>query len=54
MTNCISRVVDRRFVFQVAEREHFRICMRMDENFSGCRIPSYRVMSDPLHFPRIL
>ena len=31
--HCISRVVDRRFVFEDAEREHFRMFMRMQENF---------------------
>jgi hypothetical protein len=31
--HCISRVVDRRFVFGDVEREHFRMFMRMQENF---------------------
>jgi hypothetical protein len=31
--HCISRVVDRRFAFEDAEREHFRMFMRMQENF---------------------
>jgi REP element-mobilizing transposase RayT len=47
--HCISRVVDRRFVFEVAEREHFRMFMRMQENFSGCRVLSYCVMSNHFH-----
>lgn len=34
--HCISRVVDRRFVFE-------------DENFSGCRVLSYCVMSNHFH-----
>jgi REP element-mobilizing transposase RayT len=47
--HCISRVVDRRFVFGDTEREHFRMFMRMQENFSGCRVLSYCVMSNHFH-----
>jgi REP element-mobilizing transposase RayT len=47
--HCISRVVDRRFVFENAEREHFRMFMRMQENFSGCRVLSYCIMSNHFH-----
>ena len=47
--HCISRVVDRRFVFGDAEREHFRMFMRMQENFTGCRVLSYCVMSNHFH-----
>jgi REP element-mobilizing transposase RayT len=47
--HCISRVVDRRFVFGDVERERFRIFMRMQENFSGCRVLSYCVMSNHFH-----
>ena len=47
--HCISRVVDRRFVFGDVEREHFRMLMRMYENFSGCRVLSYCVMSNHFH-----
>jgi putative transposase len=32
-----------------AEREHFRIFMRMQENFTGCRVLSYCVMSNHFH-----
>ena len=49
MYHCVSRVVDRRFVFGDAEREHFRMFMRMQENFSGCRVLSYCVMSNHFH-----
>jgi REP element-mobilizing transposase RayT len=42
-------VVDRRFVFGDEEREKFRIFMRMQENFSGCRVLSYCVMSNHFH-----
>ena len=47
--HCISRVVDRRFVFGDVEREKFRVFMRMQENFSGCRVLSYCVMSNHFH-----
>ena len=47
--HCISRVVDRRFVFGDEEREQFRIFMRMYENFSGCRVLSYCIMSNHIH-----
>ena len=47
--HCISRVVDRRFVFGEKECEAFRMHMRMYENFSGCRVLSYCVMSNHFH-----
>ena len=47
--HCISRVVDRRFVFGDDEREQFRMFMRMQENFSGCRVLSYCIMSNHFH-----
>ena len=47
--HCVSRVVDRRFVFGDEEREKFRMFMRMMENFSGCRVLSYCVMSNHFH-----
>ena len=47
--HCVSRVVDRRFVLGDAEREKFRTFMRMYENFSGCRVLSYCVMSNHFH-----
>jgi hypothetical protein len=31
--HCIARVVDKRFAFGPDDKEHFRICMRMMENF---------------------
>jgi putative transposase len=49
MYHCLSRVVDRRFVFGEDEREKFRVFMRMQENFSGCRVLSYCVMSNHFH-----
>ncbi len=47
--HCISRVVEHRFVFGDTEREQFRIFMRMYENFSGCRVLSYCIMSNHIH-----
>ena len=47
--HCISRVVDRRFVFEGEERERFRMLMRMCEKFTGCRVLSYCVMSNHFH-----
>jgi len=41
--------VDRRFVFGDEEREAFRMFMRMYENFTGCRVLSYCVMSNHFH-----
>jgi REP element-mobilizing transposase RayT len=47
--HCVSRVVDRRFVFGQRECEAFRMHLRMYENFSGCRVLSYCVMSNHFH-----
>ena len=47
--HCISRIVDRRFVLKDIEREKFRTFMRMQENFSGCRVLSYCLMSNHIH-----
>ena len=45
----LSRVVDRRFVLEDAEREHFRMLVRIQENFTGCRVLSYCIMSNHFH-----
>jgi putative transposase len=42
-------VVDRRFVFGERECEAFRMYLRMYENFSGCRVLSYCLMSNHFH-----
>ncbi len=47
--HCISRVVDRRFVFGGDEKEKLRTCMRMMEKFSGCRAVAYCMMSNHIH-----
>ena len=45
----INRVVDRRFAFGDEEKEKFRMFMRMVEEFSGCQVLSYCVMSNHFH-----
>jgi len=47
--HCLSRVVNREFRLGDEEREVFRMFMRMYENFSGCRVLSYCVMSNHFH-----
>ncbi|KAB2639492.1 MAG: hypothetical protein DVB25_05525, partial [Verrucomicrobia bacterium] len=47
--HCISRVVDKRFVFEERECEAFRKFFRMYEKFSGCRVLAYCVMSNHFH-----
>ncbi len=47
--HCLSRVVDRRLVLLDEEREAFRMFLRMQENFSGCRVLAYCVMSNHFH-----
>ena len=47
--HCISRVVNRDFVFQAAEKEQLRMLMRMYEGFSGNRVLSYCFMSNHIH-----
>lgn len=48
----IARVVNRRFVLGIEEKEKFRTLMWMQENFTGCRILSYCLMEN--HFQLIL
>jgi REP element-mobilizing transposase RayT len=47
--HCISRVVDRRFVLGTEEKEKFRTLMRMQENFTGCRVVAYCLMDNHFH-----
>lgn len=49
MYHVISRVVDRRMAFGPEEKEKFRTLMRMTENFTGCRVLSYCLMSNHFH-----
>ncbi len=45
----LSRVVDRKLVFERAEKEHFRRLMRKQERFTGCRVLAYCVMGNHFH-----
>jgi REP element-mobilizing transposase RayT len=47
--HCISRVVNRDFVFQSTEKEQLRMFMRMYEVFSGNRVLSYCFMCNHIH-----
>ncbi|MCB1095378.1 MAG: transposase [Verrucomicrobiae bacterium] len=45
----ISRVIERRFIFDVQERERFRKLMRQQEAFSGVRVLSWTCLSNHFH-----
>src|ERR1700693_1353260 len=52
--HCVSRVVDRQFIFQTAghgspEAERFVLLMRRLEAFSGVRVLTYSLMSNHFH-----
>ena len=47
--HCISRVVDRRYIFQKEEKELFVGIMRKLEAFLGLRVVTYCVMSNHFH-----
>ena len=47
--HCVSRVVDRRFVFEVHERETFRKILRQVEAFSGVRVVTWTILSNHFH-----
>jgi putative transposase len=47
--HCVSRVVERRFAFGPAEKEKLRAFLRMQENFSGCRVLAYCLMCNHIH-----
>lgn len=47
--HCISRVVDRRFIFGEVERERFVRLMREYEAFCGVRIVTYAILSNHFH-----
>ena len=47
--HCISRVVDRRFIFEEEEKEHFVALMRECEAFCEVRILTYCLMSNHFH-----
>jgi putative transposase len=47
--HCISRVVDRQFVLNEEEKEHFVALMRKLEAFHGMRVVTYCIMSNHFH-----
>ena len=47
--HCISRVVDRRFIFGDTEKDWFLANMRKMEKFTGCTVLSYCIMSNHFH-----
>lgn len=47
--HCISRVVDKRRIFQEAEKEYFVSLMRGLEGFMGMRVVTYVVMGNHFH-----
>ncbi|MFT5854910.1 MAG: putative transposase [Verrucomicrobiales bacterium] len=47
--HCLSRVVDRRFVFEAHERDVFRKIMRQVEAFSGVRVLTWTILSNHFH-----
>ena len=47
--HCMSRVVDRRFIFGDTEKQWFIDNMRRIEAFTGCRVLSYCLMSNHFH-----
>ena len=47
--HCVSRVVDRRFVFGERERDVFRTIMRQVEAFSGVRVLTWTILSNHFH-----
>lgn len=47
--HCVSRVVDRNFVFQVHERDVFRKVLRQVEAFSGVRVLTWTILSNHFH-----
>jgi REP element-mobilizing transposase RayT len=55
--HCVSRVVDRQFIFQTAghgspEAERFVLLMRRLEAFCGVRVLTYALMSNHFHYQR--
>lgn len=47
--HCVSRVVDRRLVFQADEKEVFRSILRKLETFLGIRVATYCLMGNHFH-----
>jgi REP element-mobilizing transposase RayT len=47
--HCLSRVVDRNFVFGEVERERFAMVLRAAEAFSGVRVLAWTILSNHFH-----
>ena len=47
--HCLSRVIERRFIFEEQEREYFRKLMRRLEAFSGVRVLTWICLSNHFH-----
>ena len=47
--HCLSRVVDRNFVFGTHERETFRKILRQVEAFTGLRVVTWTILSNHFH-----
>ena len=47
--HCVSRVIERRFIFGEQERERFRKLMRNQEAFSGVRVLTWACLSNHFH-----
>ena len=47
--HCLSRVIERRFIFDERAREHFRKLMRRQEAFSGVRVLTWTCLSNHFH-----
>ncbi|MCX6876564.1 MAG: transposase, partial [Verrucomicrobia bacterium] len=47
--HCVTRVVDRRMALGKEDKEKLRTFMRMQENFTGCRVLAYCIMCNHVH-----
>jgi putative transposase len=47
--HCLSRIVDRRFIFEVPQKEHFVSLMRECEAFCEVRVLTYALLSNHFH-----
>ncbi len=47
--HCISRIVDRRFIFEEAEKDYFTRLMREYEAFCQVQVLTFCVMSNHYH-----
>ena len=47
--HCISRVVDRNFVFETHERDVFRRILRQVEGFAGVKVITWTILSNHFH-----